>query len=468
MTGKQLCAIITGPSLQQVQQQLLLASLYTSLVELRLDLLEIIDIPAIKSIISDSPHQFIFTLRSLSQGGQYTGTLEERRTTLNALAGLNPTYIDLEHTVDCATCASIALNHPKIKIILSYHNFTTFPSNIEALYNQMSIYPAHYYKIALTAQNTNDTLKLLGWAKKHEQVIPIAMGPDGILSRILSNTITYAPLESNASTAPGQLTIDRLALLYRFMHLSKTPLVYGLIGDPIDQSIGHLVHNAVFKALKLDAVYVKMVVKKNELAEFIQLAKELPFQGLSVTMPLKEAVLPYLDQMDDEAAEIGAVNTLLFENETLRGYNTDGAGALDALEKHSKVRGKIILILGAGGAARAIAHEASKRGAALLIATRDKTKAAALAANYPNSQAIDFNEIAKSNYEILINTTPSPMPIDSELLRAGISYMDINTRPSPYSLASRSFKSGCKLIYGYDMFINQAIRQYKIWLPDLK
>ncbi len=225
--------------------------------------------------------------------------------------------------------------------------------------------PAFFYKIAVTAKNCLDALRLVCWAKKSDgKLIAISMGSHGQVSRIFGpitgSPITYAALEEDQKSAPGQLSAKTLIERYHHRSLNLHTALYGLIGDPVDQSISDKTHNSLITACGLNAQYVKVQVCPAELSDFLQFAKKLPFQGLSVTMPLKEHILPFLDDIDPQAFDIGAVNTILFEKSKIFGFNTDGTGALNAIEKECQVKNKRIVIIGAGGAAKAIAYEAHR------------------------------------------------------------------------------------------------------------
>jgi 3-dehydroquinate dehydratase/shikimate dehydrogenase len=319
---------------------------------------------------------------------------------------------------------------------------------------------AFLYKIAVTANSSLDTLRLLCWAKE-KPVIAISMGPFGQLSRILEKHITYASLDEESKTAPGQLTINELE------NYSGHNL-YGLIGDPVTKSISHITHNHVMRTYDLDSLYIKMQVQKEELKQFLFLAKKARFRGLSVTMPLKEAVLSHLDEVDTEAAKIGAVNTLVFEEGRIHGYNTDGKGALNAIEKTLSVNGKHLVLLGAGGAARAIAYEAKKRGAFVTILNRDAQKARDIAA-YMQCQGFGLDHLdvlCKEGYDAIINATPLEMPCTPEQILVGSCVMDSNTIPKTSLFLQHAQAKGCKIIYGLQMFVEQATLQFSLWFPQ--
>jgi 3-dehydroquinate dehydratase/shikimate dehydrogenase len=356
--------------------------------------------------------------------------------------------------------------YPQTKFILSYHNFQETPTDLEALYHVMKNSTAYGYKIAAMVHSTNDALKMLLFAKSHNNLSVICMGEKGKFARVLGpvvgNQIDYASLIAKEQTASGQLTVSELMEFYHYSSLNEKTAIYGLIGDPIDKSLGYVYHNRVFRERDVNAVYVKMCVKPEELAEFIPLAARLGIKGLSVTMPLKEKIFSFLDEIQPAMKQIGAVNTLLFKDGKIKGANYDGEGALDALEKKSVVRGKKVVLLGAGGAARAIAFEAKRRGAAVVILNRTVQRAKELAAELScDAGAID--ELPDA-YDILINCTPNLMPIDPQLIKAKIVVMDVINSPSETAFLTAASLKECELVYGKEMFLNQAAKQTAFWM----
>ncbi len=327
--------------------------------------------------------------------------------------------------------------------ILPYHNFEGVPDNLDAMYQKMQCFKADTYKIAVTTPSTIDALKMLLWGKKQDKATVICMGEKGSFARVLGavvgNLVDYACLD--APMAPGQLKVSEMMDIYNYPKLNADTAIYGLIGSPVDQSPGHIYHNAVFQKKNLNAVYVKMDVGPQELKCFIPLAKQLGMKGLSVTMPLKEKILPFVDVLDPIAEKIGAVNTLVFKNGKIYGINTDGCGALDAIENKMKVEGKKMVVVGAGGAARAIAFEAKLRGADVWIYNRTEKKAFHLAKEFGCNACKEI-----PNCEILINCTPSPIHVPTNTL-----YMDIR-----YGTNAD--------ITGEEMFLKQAARQTDFWL----
>jgi 3-dehydroquinate dehydratase/shikimate dehydrogenase len=344
--------------------------------------------------------------------------------------------------------------------VVMVHDFEKTPQDLDAFLAQLMTQPAKFYKIACMANSTLDALRMLLFVrKKRGEGIPLAgmcMGPLGAITRILApvvgGALTYSYIERE--TAPGQLSAEELTGRYHYHSLSPKTRLFGLIGQPVSQSPSHRTHNAFFQREGIDAVYVKMDVRPEELSAFLPLAKEVGFEGLSVTIPHKEAVLSLVDGATDKAKAIGAINTLHLRPEGIWGENTDAPAALDVL---GEVESKTLLLIGSGGAARAIAYEAAARGANLLIWNRTYERALRLAQDV----GAHATKEVPGQYDILVNATPEGMPISQEQLISKTLVMDINLSATPLLHAAQ--KVGCQTIEGSYMFKQQALRQFHFW-----
>jgi shikimate dehydrogenase len=264
------------------------------------------------------------------------------------------------------------------------------------------------------------------------------------------------------------------------MKISGKTGVCGVIGDPVEHSLSPVMHNAAFEALNLDFVYLAFRVRREELREAIIGAISLDFLGLNVTMPHKNAVMRYLDEIDSTARSIGAVNTILNDEGRLMGYNTDGIGALKALEENGITpNGKKLLLLGAGGAGKAIAFHAAREVEELVILNRTPQKAKKLAEvlrkefnKKINGDALS-TEIMKEELrdaDILVNATSVGMhpDIDQSLvppssLRTDLCVMDIIYTPLETKLAKDAKATGAKVVSGIEMLFYQGAASFEIW-----
>lgn len=432
-------------------------------VELRLDLFSVIDIQEIKQYIALAKHPVMLTLRSTVHGGKFYASEEEREALILRLLSLEPPFFDLEYDMRPAFIHNALQRYAKTKFVLSSHEM---PQDLDTLYSDMAQYPAFSYKIACATRSVNEALKMLLFARDHPKVSVVCMGEQGQFARVLGplvgNLVDFTRADQSEETGLGQLTVSEMRDVYHYHQLHPKTALYGLIGNPVTHSIGHRHHNGVFRKNGVDAVYVKMAVEPHELPVFLPLAQQLGVRGLSVTAPLKECILPYLQEIDPKAREAGAVNTLLFKQQQVCGFNTDGVGALDAMEKHSPVRAKKIVLIGAGGAARAVACEAKQRGAEVTVLNRTPSKALQLAESLGcSSGGLDS---IPAKYDILVNCTCDAMPIDPDAMRPGTLAMDIVYSPRETVFLREAKKKGCRIIYGEEMYVNQAERQTQLWM----
>ncbi|MDR3623681.1 MAG: shikimate dehydrogenase [Chlamydiales bacterium] len=461
-----ICVVIKGPSfaLGYVQIEKAIES-GADLVELYLSSFEDFSISAVQDLKNAFAIPMIFTLRHFESE-------EKRLQCLLQLAALKPAYLDIESHVPREFVLKVASEYPEVRLIYSFHDFEKTPKSLKEIYHEMLKTPAFFYKIAVFANSTIDMLRALSLAKGSSNVILSSMGllgvPSRIVAPIIGSPITYACLAEDLRTAPGQLTIEELKCKYHYKELSSHSKIFALIGNPVDKSLSDITHNDLMQRASFDAVYVKMLVKSEELEEFFQLIRELPLGGLSVTMPLKEHVMQYLDKIDSEAMSIGAVNTLVFDQRSILGFNTDSLGALNAIELHRPVKGKEVVIIGAGGAAKAIAYEACKRGALVTILNRDAAKAIHLAKSlHCNGGGLEkMQECFLQGYDVLINSTPIEEPINLEYVAPGSIVMDIKTRLMNSSLLEEAKKRNCLIVYGFEMFLEQAVHQFKLWFKE--
>ncbi len=257
------------------------------------------------------------------------------------------------------------------------------------------------------------------------------------------------------------------------MAIDAETKVVALIGKPVGHSLSPAMHNAAFQQAKLNFVYVAFEVSEQQLGEAIAGTRALGFAGLNVTIPHKIAVLQYLDEVDELARKIGAVNTIVNRKGVLKGYNTDASGAVEALEKRTKLAGKNVLLLGAGGAARAISFALVERGACISVTDIMFEKAKELATALGGcAEAVQHNELAQvaKSANILINASPigmhpniNAMPIAKSLLNKNMLVFDIVYNPAKTLLLKKAEALGCRTIPGFEMLLNQGAIAFELW-----
>jgi 3-dehydroquinate dehydratase / shikimate dehydrogenase len=470
-----LFGVIPGPDVTAAEHLLVQGKPYIDGIELRLDHFEKIDFEALKNFLKTCGIPVMFTVRRNDQGGTFRGTEKARLELLEALCVLQPAYLDLEYDVPQDFRKRLFETHPNISFLSSYHDFSQTPQDIESIFNKIKTPYAHLYKMAFAAKSCVDALRLLAFMqsrKGNEKIISLCMEEGGKMTRILApvlgSFLTYATIIEGLATAPGQMAAKELQEIYRFRQLNRQTQIYALIGDPVDKSLGHLIHNAVFDDAKINAVYLQIQVKTLELAAFFALILKLPFKGLSVTMPHKESIMPFLSQISIETRVIGACNTIQIKNEEMIGYNTDGVGAFNAIERHGLVFGKHVVFIGAGGAAKALIVEAAQRGAFVSIVNRTPEKAIEIA-KMIKGRGGGFDllpEICKQSYDVIINCIPESDLIEEKWILPEKIAMDIVYVPKNTPFLVKASQKKCKIVYGYEMFIGQAIEQERIWFSE--
>ncbi len=263
------------------------------------------------------------------------------------------------------------------------------------------------------------------------------------------------------------------------MITGKTKVV-AVIGNPIEHSLSPPMHNAAYKQLGMDYVYVAFKIEKENLSNLIESAKTIGLVGLNVTIPYKTDIIEYLDEVDDTARRINAVNTIRFKDGISKGYNTDGTGAVKSIEKYTDLKDKNVLVLGAGGASKAITFTLLNHGINnLTIANRSKDNAIQLIENLKKQTGFDkisYVDIEKAdtildNVDIIINTTPIGMypnvdvdtPIKTEKINENHVVMDIIYNPLETKLLKNAKDNGATTISGTNMLINQGITAFEIF-----
>ena len=260
------------------------------------------------------------------------------------------------------------------------------------------------------------------------------------------------------------------------MKISGKTKVLGLLGWPVEHSLSPAMHNAAFEHIGLDCCYVTFPVKPGFLKDAVRSVRALNLAGVNVTMPHKENVIPLLDKVDADASFIGAVNTIVNSNGKLIGYNTDGRGFMRSLsEAQISLNKKNVLILGAGGASRAIGFYLAKKASALFIYDIDRKKAGKLIRDLnkmrKNVFPFSFQPSAFSHQlhdiDIIINATPlglkkgDPLPVDINLLKPRHVVCDLIYKNTP--LLQRASKKGCKTLNGLGMLLWQGAFAFELW-----
>ncbi len=448
------------------------------LVELRIDCLR--REPDLKRILSERPTPVVFTVRRGIDGGIWRGDELRRQRLLREAIVAGVSYVDLE--MDIAD----KIPRPKFgntKRIISYHDFKKMPEDLDDLHRRIQDLDADIVKIAAMAHTVADASRMLEMVARAEvPTLGIAMGPLGVFTRILGAKFgapfTYAGFNPDRTFAPGMPFLETLKSDYFYDQINAQTEVYGVIGDPIAQSLSPAVHNAAFRHLGLNKVMVPFLIPKDSLKESLGALKWLDLKGFSVTIPHKEAIIPLLDTIDKAAERIGACNTVVNQDGKWIGHNTDYRAAMDTLEDAlggaiegsvSPLMDKQVLILGSGGVARTVAAGLVRRGAGVTICGRNEEKANTLAEEL-NCRSTSWGMRAGTLCDILVNCTPVGMhpdvdasPVPAAAFREGMLVFDTVYHPENTLFIKLAREHNCATITGVDMFIHQAALQFQYY-----
>jgi len=248
---------------------------------------------------------------------------------------------------------------------------------------------------------------------------------------------------------------------------AELPSVYAVFGDPVGHSLSPVMHNSAFAQTGFDGLY--LAIRVQDIAAAVSGVRGLGIQGVSVTIPHKVSVMEYLDQVDESADKIGAVNTIVNRQGTLCGFNSDSAGAIAALTQKCVIRGKAVAVIGAGGGARAVGFGIKQEGGQLTILNRTREKGEALADDL-DCEFRPLSETRRLPYDIIINATSVGMtphtdssPVNAELLESGMVVMDMVYNPLQTRLLAAAAKIGCTIVDGVTMFVHQGAVQFELW-----
>lgn len=443
------------------------------LVELRLDYIR--RAVNLKRLLRNRHCPVIATCRRKEDGGMWEGTEHERIVLLRTAIVDGADYIDLEEDI-----AGDIPRFGKTKRIISYHNFRETPDELEKLHARMCKLDPDIVKIATMAHSPDDNRRILHLMKNSTQpTVALCMGEIGMPTRILGGKFgapfTYATFHHERQLAPGQLSYEQMKEVYNYDAINEQTQIFGVIADPVGHSLSPVIHNAAFRHLGLDMLYLPFRVPRENLDSFLSQCHDLDIRGLSVTIPHKEDVLRSCREVDGAVNGIGAANTLVFENENLVvGYNTDFHAAMQSLEEAARedaspnpLGERKALILGAGGVAKAIAYGLRRRKAEVVIASRTRFRSETLA-DQLQCRAIDWDGRYEEEFDIIINGTPVGMhpnvdatPYDGERLSYSVIVFDTVYNPEQTLFIKQARAQGCKVITGVDMFIRQAAMQFK-------
>jgi 3-dehydroquinate dehydratase/shikimate dehydrogenase len=468
-----ICALVAGERSSQLWKQLKQALRHTRTVELRLDwLLTDQEILTFLRRLARTRLRatLIATCRRRQAGGRYRGRIANQLLILAEAIRAGCAWCDLE-IESASQCPPEVLDVllAGSRRIVSAHFFGASPANWRQVLADLRGTKPDAIKIAATCDSLKAGLRLFRLARAKRNTVVIPMGDVVLPLRCLAlregSALSYAPVEN--ATAPGQVSLTSAKILFRIDEITRKTSVYGIIGDPIAHSLSPQLQNAGFQVRKINAVYFPFLV--HDLQDFLAAVSSLGVRGFSVTLPYKRTILRYLDNCDPLAFAIGAVNTVVVRGSNkLYGYNTDYVGVLRALQERVTLAKSRVLILGAGGSARAVAFALGHSGASVCICARRPEEARKLA------RAIGGEELAPARlktefFDAIVNATPVGMypqtarsPLAAHELNCRLVF-DLIYRPVKTKLLQLAARRGIETVSGLEMFLEQGIAQWEIW-----
>ncbi|MFW6280098.1 MAG: shikimate dehydrogenase [Planctomycetota bacterium] len=472
-----LCVSLTGSTPAELSDIIRELPPSATAVELRIDHLHSplqSSTEALKAILNATDRTVIATNRPARAGGKFQGDEKKRLNTLREAAETGADYIDVEMD-SSARLGRIPGNTGRI---VSCHDFQKTPEKLFSIYRDLKEAGADVAKIAVRSRTINDTGAIFNLMERctTTDLIAIGMGEKGICTRVLApkfdTFMTFASAKHDAAAAPGQVPCKQMDELYHFSSINPATRIYGVVANPVAHSMSPAIHNAAFTRTNLNAVYLPFKVDNVE--SFFEVFEHRDLRGLSVTIPHKQTMLSLMDEVDELSRTVGALNTVDIRNGRRLGSNTDAAAALQALQQAAdeaeiQLEQSHILIVGAGGAGRTLAHVLADKSRLLSIANRTVERAETLAGETGGS-AYGLDQLNSLDPDVLINTTPVGMhpdvdriPVPPDILRPGMVVFDAIYNPIQTRLMREAEEAGCVIASGFDWFVSQAAAQFQTW-----
>jgi 3-dehydroquinate dehydratase/shikimate dehydrogenase len=472
------CVAIIGSTAAEMLEKASAVVKETPFLEFRLDYLEkpLLALPKFKHFFTDNTAATgIATCRRTANGGKFSGNVAAEIEVLSKAAAAGFHIIDVElESVEAMKKGELQnLRDTGVALIISHHDFAA-TKDLEGIYKRIVPFQPDFIKIVPTAKSLVDNVTLMRFIERmedHSNIIGICMGDAGIISRVLGvragSAFTFAAATVGEETGPGQIAARTLIETYRIEQVDAATKVYGVAGNPIRSSLSPIMMNTAFRRETVNAVYLALQASK--LSDLLKLVDEIPIQGLSVTMPLKQEIMAHLEKTDPLSAKIGACNTVLrAQDGKLYGFNTDVAGITGPLEKRLALRGAKVLVLGAGGAARAAVFGLRDKGAEVFILNRTSETAQKLA-RQSGAKTIKKDAVAKTAFDVIINATPigmagikAPQLLEAKDLNTKLVF-DLVYNPLETPLLRMARQKGIPIVTGIEMFVQQGARQFEIF-----
>ena len=466
-----ICLTLSGPTILDNLKALADNKDYVDICELRLDLLSPSEVAKAADFPSMVDIPVILTLRRVSDGGKCTLQEKARRSLLiDTMKNGGFSYVDIEDDVKKSDVEEAA-HSLGMKVIRSYHDFEGVPADIFSRVHSLAS-RGDVAKIAVTPHNTADVMTLFRINEELKDVpkIIIGMGEWGVATRILykkmGSILTFG--SNGKAVAPGMISARELKLLYRADQLNDNTGIYGIVGNPVMHSLSPQIHNPGFHKIHYNAVYVPFL--SESIRSFLTLAEMLRMRGFSVTVPFKVDVVKYLGNITREVKQIGSCNTVVRVPNMWKGTNTDYYGFIHPIEKEiDDDRIKSALVIGAGGAAKAIVWALKMRNVKVMIVNRTKSKADELARLYGvGSDSLDNISQYEGKVDLVVQATNMGLHPYEDVNPAEkfhfsgkeIAY-DIVYKPKYTKFLIAAEKAGCPLKFGWDMLMEQGKLQFE-------
>ncbi len=473
-----ICVAIIGSTAAEMLEKANAVIKETPFLEFRLDYLEkpLLALPKLKQFLTENNAvTAIATCRRTANGGKFSGNVAAEIEVLSkaAAAGFHIVDVELESATAMKKGELQKLRETGVALIISHHDFEA-TRDLDGIYKRIVPFAPDFIKIVPTAKTLYDNVTLMRFIERmedHTNIIGVCMGDAGIISRVLSlragSAFTFAAATTGEETGPGQIAARTLIETYRIDQVDAATKVYGVAGNPIRSSLSPIMMNTAFRRETVNAVY--LALQANKLNDLLKLVNEIPIQGLSVTMPLKQEIMAHLEKTDPLSAKIGACNTVLrAQDGKLYGFNTDVAGITGPLEKRMSLRDAKVLVLGAGGAARAAVFGLRDKGAEVFILNRTAETAQKLA-RQAGAKTMKKDALAKSSFDAIINATPigmagikAPQILEAKDLNTKLVF-DLVYNPLETPLLRLARQKGIPIITGIEMFVQQGARQFEIF-----
>jgi 3-dehydroquinate dehydratase/shikimate dehydrogenase len=433
-------------------------------------------LPKLKQFLSErSEVTAIATCRRAATGGKFKGTIAGELEVLEkaAVSGFHLVDVELQTAEAMKKGQLDKLRAHGAALIISYHDFTV-TKDLDGIFERIQPFEPEFIKIVSTAKHLADNVTMMKFLERTRDlasVIGIVMGDQGIISRVLGlragSAFTFAAATVGEETGPGQIAARTLEETYRIDQLDAATKVYGVAGNPIKHSLSPLMMNTAFRRETVNGVF--LALQTSRLTDLLTLVREVPISGLAVTMPLKEEILKHLERTDPLSEKVGACNTVVRSQDgKLYGFNTDVAAVVRPLERRLPLKDAKILVLGAGGAARAAVFGLKDKGAEVFILNRTAETAQKLA-RQAKVKTFKREQLAKTNFDVILNATPAGMHgvkphslLEPKELNARLVF-DLVYNPLETPLIRMAREKGIPVVTGVEMFVYQGARQFEIW-----